>query len=214
MNGFRMWTAAHIFVYASLSFFIKERKLKYVYLIFLTPIVHYSFFVLVLLFCLHFFIRNKIDILFYFFITTILFVLIDLNFINNYLIDFLPTSIVESTEAYRVDKRESIKNWYVQLYIPLFKYALYFLLIYIYYFLRDSIYNSQKLTYLFSFSLLLASMSNIFSILPSGGRFFRISFMIIIFLIFYFMSKIGFNKIKKTLIIYSSCSYFFYYHIR
>ena len=47
INGWRMWTASHIFVYSVLSFLQYGLKTRYVFLVLLTPFVHFSFWLMV-----------------------------------------------------------------------------------------------------------------------------------------------------------------------
>lgn len=48
INGWRMWTASHIFVYAVFNLVTKRVSVKYLLLMFMTPFVHFSFWMMIL----------------------------------------------------------------------------------------------------------------------------------------------------------------------
>src|SRR5699024_1023376 len=69
INGFRMWTAAHIFIYGLLPYLFEGRKSGLVIAV-LSILVHYAFIVPVGVLFAYLLLGNRLIIYFLFFVTT------------------------------------------------------------------------------------------------------------------------------------------------
>lgn len=48
INGWRMWTASQIFIFSVFSIMLNKIKIKYLFLLFLTPFIHFSFWMMII----------------------------------------------------------------------------------------------------------------------------------------------------------------------
>jgi hypothetical protein len=106
---------------------------------------------------------------------------------------FLPDIFHSKVTAYtNPDYAESLitadqaLNWYVNFSIMVIKWISYTMVLFIYFFGRKVLKERRDILTLFCYSLLLYSFSNIFSLVPSGGRFIAVadSFMFPLIIIF------------------------------
>jgi hypothetical protein len=157
-----------------------------------------------------YFLKNKINFYLGFFIVTSFIKELDLGIIRDSL-SFLPGFLQPRVSGYtnldyaefRVD-RIQLDNWYVQYSVVGIKWAVYAMALSIYFFFIKYIKQRKELLTLFSFSLLIYSFANIFSLVPSGGRMIIVAntFMFSFFLIFFSSYHENRNlTILKTLVI-------------
>ncbi len=191
INGFRFWTAAHIFVFGVLHY-LETGKAKHLFLTILTVFVHFSFFFPVLVFLLYLAGGNRKHLYFYFFLLTFTFSEASLTQVREYL-SFLPSIFEAKVSNYTSDvyeqvlnERKSLLNWYVQYYGAALRYVVLVWLAWIYFqggaFIREHALAGK----LFSFVLLLYALSNLGSLIPSGNRFIVLSNLFAVALIFWY----------------------------
>src|SRR5699024_9758322 len=89
LNGFRMWTAVHVFIYGLLLFMI-EGKWKGAGIAALSILVHYAFIVPVCLLIAYVVLGNRLTIYFVFFAVTFFFFKFILKFLNKSMNVFIP----------------------------------------------------------------------------------------------------------------------------
>ncbi len=191
INGFRMWTAAHIFLYGTLPFLL-EGKRKMLAWSFASVLVHFSFLFAIGILLLFLVFRNRLNIYFYFFLATAFITEINLQWVQSaltFLPDFLQPRIggyANAEYAEQIRMGSMADNWYVLFYVRGVKLISYLLVAYVYSFCRKHIESRKDLLTLLCFSLLLYSFSNLFSLVPSGDRFIIVSstFLFPFFIIF------------------------------
>lgn len=193
INGFRMWTALHIFIYGALPFALEGKKDKLVWS-FLSILVHSSFIIVVVILGIYFLLAKQITrsswmltTLFVFYIVTLTIKTINISaiaeIVGNYLPDYYDYRIgaYMSDEAAELRKEASarqsayigilsnMKYWANQVFI---------ILSYV-----NTIRNkniSKWLIPLFSSALLFYGFANIASLVPSGGRFVSVAQMLMV----------------------------------
>lgn len=180
INGFRMWTAGQMFLYGMLSFLLQGDSKKLIWTI-LAPLMHFSYFVLLLLLPVHFVFKNRLSLYFYFFILTSFIKELDLQAISSGLA-FLPHVFQVRISSYtNPDYIESVANaaseynWYILFSRKALSWVTYAMAIGIYSFYRKSIEKNKVLLSLFAYSLFLYGCANIFQLVPSGGRFLSVA---------------------------------------
>lgn len=191
INGFRMWTGAQIFIFGIFPYLI-EGKTKMLPWSMLAVLFHFSFIIPLIILLTYIVFKNKINIYFTIFIITSFLKEIDLHAVQSFL-SFLPFVFQSRVTGYtNVDYAESVAmayqalNWYVPLASKGLNWVIYMIVIYIYAFSRD-ILKQKGLLSLFCFSVLLYSIANILSLVPSGGRFINVaSTLLFSFFILYF----------------------------
>ena len=180
INGFRMWTAFHVFMYGLLPFIFENKKNNF-FFIFLSFLIHFSFAIPITVFFFYWIVGNRINLFFLLFIISSFVSEINVNFFNNYFEIFLPEVVLERTYAYRNEQsvkkvrelREKSTNtvWYLKWKGKLLRWSFYLLIIYFYLFSDPRIKEKFYWKRLFSINLLFFTLANIISNLPSGGRF-------------------------------------------
>ncbi|HEX2395725.1 MAG TPA: hypothetical protein VHI78_10280 [Bacteroidales bacterium] len=180
INGFRMYTAAQIFVYGTLPL-ITDGNIKRIWWSAISVFMHFSFifpFLVLLLFLL---LKNKLNLYFTFFIISSFIKELDLEWLSNSLL-FLPeifqpriTSYLNPMYAESMRFMHQSLNWYIPFSDVCIKWIIYGYVIFMYLFHKKTIINHSFLERLFCFSLLLYGMSNIAGLIPAGVRFMTIS---------------------------------------
>ena len=206
INGFRMWTAAQIFLYGTLPYLLYGNSRRLVWSG-VSMLFHFSFLLPITILLIFILLKNRLTIYLTFFIFTSFIKEIDLQSIHSYL-SFLPAVFQSRLSGYtNVDYAESLStasqalNWYLPLASKGLAWITYILTLFIYFFCRKFLKNRQELMNMFCFSLLFYSFANVFSLVPSGGRFLNVAstFMFAFFILFISkspkMEGLGFIKI-------------------
>lgn len=218
INGFRFWTGAMIFFYATYNFIILKKP-TWVFGLLITPLFHYGFMLAVPLMLIYRFIHallyneKRVSRLpYYLFITTFMFswVLstnaINLGFLSQ--IDSLSGAVGSRMDYLNseditnlVDNRRK-----TSLFLGVQQYFLYAIKIYVFVgilFLYKQIKkindNNKAFTNLLAFVLLFYSFAFIASSFPSGGRFMNIAHLFFILLLVKFYGVYKPKKIKKLI---------------
>ena len=198
INGFRMWTAFHIFMYGLLPYIFGRNRSKLIFL-YLSFLVHFSFIIPISIFFIYRLLGNRIHSYFLFFILSIFIYEIDIGQVNQIVEPFLPESIIERTAGYRNEgviesRKENSSNsnlvWYVRWNIVLLRWTFYFFLIYFYLSYKPETKSLKYWNGLFAINLLFFSIGNILSIIPSGGRFLRFSIFLTFVMIVLYLNQI------------------------
>lgn len=193
INGFRMWTALHIFIYGALPFALDGKKDKLVWC-FLSVLVHSSFIIVVTILVIYILMAKQIKksswfltALFVFYIISLTIKTINItaiaDIVGNYLPDYYDYKVGaytsdEALEArHEVSARQSayigvlsnMKYWAFQVFV---------ILSYVNIIRNKNI--GKWLIPLFSSALLFYGFANIASIVPSGGRFASVAQMLMV----------------------------------
>ena len=203
-----MWTAAQIFLFGTLPY-LMEGNSKRLFWAGISVFVHFSFSFSLGILLLFIFIKNRINIYLAFFILTSFIKELDLQMVRSAL-SFLPnilqlrlTSYTDADYVQLVNLSRQSANWYLIYSSKGVGWVIYALVLFSYFFCRKFLSNNRAFMTLFCFSLLLYGCSNIFSLLPSGGRFITVAstFMFVFFVIFY--SDLRKNKGSNLIIAFS-----------
>ncbi len=205
INGFRFWTATHMFFFGAIPFLV-EKKTKNLWVAVLAIFMHFSFLIPVAIFIFYVLLGNRVSIYFYFFVATFFISSLNLSAINEIVIAYIPDVFHSRVNSYvNQDYYDGIKeldsklNWYVILYGNLFKWVFNILLIIIYVSKKEYFKSNRSLFSLFNFCLLLFGCSNLFGLVPSGGRFENLAELFTIsFFLFYLRFFFDDHLIKKA----------------
>ncbi len=184
MNGFRFWTAAHVFAFG-VFYWAADKRVKGMLFCFLSVFVHFSFVFPLVVFVLYVFAGNWLLPYFMVFTASIFVSLITPATFSEYT-RYLPAVFQQRTETYtskeylrRLGKESRVQvNWYVrarqtgiQLAIPLM-----FLVLVLRY--RKYIEARQLELRILCFSLVMGSVVNLLSAGPSVGRFYHLYYIL------------------------------------
>lgn len=192
LNGFRFYTAAHVFIFGILPYLFEKKKNLLIFS-FASVFIHFSFLFPVMILAVYFLLKNRTTIYFYFFLISLFITEINLNIVNSRLKSNLPSIFHQKVDAYVNEDRVRLlsdrntekieKNWYARYYGHGLKWFIILFLIIFFYKEKDYIQSIEGNRKLFSFCLLFYSCANIFSLVPSGGRFLAIANMMSLVLI-------------------------------
>lgn len=201
INGFRMYTAMHMFLYGLLPYLFFEKK-KNLWLCGLTIFVHFSFLFPVAVLVLYIVAGNRLWLFFFFFIVTIFVSEIDIGTFNKNFEAYLPQAFVERSENYRLEDkilsfREGTggnKVWYARWYGKALNYVLIGFLIMLFLIARNKIQKNKGLINLYSFTLLFFAFANLMNTLPSGGRFLSLAALCSLALLIVYIQNIDYQR--------------------
>ena len=202
INGVRMWTALHVFVYAMLPYLVEKKKSR-LWLLFITPLIHFSylyvgiFSIIYVLSPFRFKTNNSLFI--YFAIINYIVTL----FINSLSLDAVSSMIAEySPEAYEdridlyvnqnlLDRNNAAavtNNWYLAAGRNISNWCYSIILVLLFPVIRKYFKGNKTITNLYVYTMLIGSFANIIALIPSGGRFqilatmFKLSTILLIIL--------------------------------
>jgi hypothetical protein len=206
MNGFRMWTAAHIFIYGLLPYLYENNK-KGLVVASLAILVHFSFLVPISLLYVYIFAGNRLTLYFAFFLMTFFISEINLSAFNDLIEGYAPQIIEERTAPYRSEEyveshREDrpTMNWYAMWYNNALKWSIMGFLVILFFKGRTFFAQNRRWLNLFSFTLLFYGVANLLSSLPSGGRFIAVANLAAVALILLYVQNREHEVVMKRFI--------------
>jgi hypothetical protein len=192
INGARMWTAAQVFLYGNLIWFINGKKIGLFWSA-LSILFHFSFCFPVLLFALYIFLPGNLVLYFLFFFGASIFKEINLHAVSNFL-SFLPDVFQPRVEGYtNEDYAKGLFNqqlemsMHVKLFSILEQWIVYIWIIVSFLFRKKMIFNLPAYRKVFGFALFLGGFAQISSLIPSGGRFIVVAncLFYVVFILFF-----------------------------
>lgn len=198
INGFRFWTATHIFLFGLLPYLLDGNK-KSILISTLSIFVHFSFVLPVLVWVVYALTGNKQKLFFFIFVLTSFVNELDFGFIRSQL-SFLPDIYdnkvnIYVNEGYRAfEEQNQSSNLLVANYAFLFNVVNYIFIIAIYLKRKIFVNFNAGFVNLFSFTLLFYSFSNIVDLMPQGSRFLTLAHLLTFFLIIVYMNNIFYDK--------------------
>lgn len=218
INGFRFWTAGQVFFFGAFPF-IFERKTNYLWVAIASILFHFSFVVPLLFLLLYIVLRNRIHLFFAFFIITFFINTVNLDSIRIVMENILPEMLFDKTQGYineeyatTVTDGKSQSKLIVRVFENLLKWIVTVFFIYIYSKDLKALRAHPKIFSLFSFSLLFLGFANLFSLIPSGGRFVVIGTLFAIASIYFYLQIIDIKN-KSRLVFYLTLPFIVLYFL-
>jgi hypothetical protein len=210
IGGFRFWTATMIFLYGALPFLYEGRK-KSLPFCFLAGLVHFSYLLPLVILFIHFFAGRRTKPFFILFVISLFIKQLDLAQVNDFLTSNLPDIFIPRVKSYtnqeyadRVSTTLANANWYARIYNDVLKWTIITFLIMIFFQGQKFIKRFQNFENLFSFTLLFYSVANLFSLVPSGGRFLSLANLFAMAVIFFYIQFGTRGRGIKRLIFFAS----------
>lgn len=184
INGFRFWTAAHVFVYGLLPFLYEGKKKSLIWC-FITPfLIHFSFLVALVPIVVFLLLGTRLKFYYIFFVASMFISEVNIGPVNEFVKGYIPERMYKRATPYireerletydEEDKRQNMV-WYARYYKLTLKYVLMAFLIVFYWVYRNSGNNNKELFKLLGFVLLFFAFANLLTVFPSGGRFVSIA---------------------------------------
>ncbi len=193
INGFRFWTATHIFLFGTLPYLFEGKK-NYLGFAVLAVFMHFSFILPLLVLGFHIITGKRTSVYFVLFVLTFFVKELNLTQLGEYLTANLPEIFLPRVKGYVNEEYASgiseiyaKANWYVVYYQLALKWSVVVLMAGIFFYGNAFLKANKNFDRLFSYTLLLYSVANIFSLIPSGGRFLSLANLFAIALIFFYL---------------------------
>ena len=199
MNGFRFWTAAHVFIFGLLPFLFEGNKKSLIWCLITPFLIHFGFLVTLIPLGIFVLFGNKFKLYYIFFVLTLFISDINIISFNKVIETYAPQSLIDRSENYREeDKVSQLREgdgadivWYAKYYTIALRYTLTAFLLVICWNYRKGRSTNDNLFKLLGFILLFYGFANIFSTLPSGYRFLKVANLLTLsFLVIYFQEKV------------------------
>ena len=204
INGVRMWTALHVFVFGALPYIYNSDKSKLIWC-FVSALIHFSFFFPIVILLSFHFVPRKINLLLAFYIISFFVTEIEIEQIRNFLTSNLPTFfhgriLAYTSEGYaeRVIEANKRLNFYVVLGPRYARWAITILLVVACTWGKKIITTGKELFNLMCFTLFMFSIINIMTIIPTIGRFISLAQMFALASIIFFYISFKFNNYKQN----------------
>jgi hypothetical protein len=206
INGFRFWTATHIFLYGALPYLFEGKKSKMGFA-FLAALMHFSYLLPLMVLGLHTALGKRTNIYFALFVITFFVKELNLSQLGEFLSSNLPEIFLPRVKSYVNEDRatETVEiyakaNWYVVWYQLALKWSVAVFIVTIFLTGKKFLAVNKNYEKLFSFTLLMYSIANIFSLVPSGGRFVSLSNLFAIAFIFFYIQYAPLSRAVKRII--------------
>lgn len=200
INGVRMWTALHVFVYGAMPYLLEGKKKGLIWSA-ASILIHHSFIFPIVLLALFVVLGRRTSskgwvttLFFIFYIITLTIKSLDLGALNAALQVYLPNFYNDRIDGY-VNEDTLARNlesltqnsWHVAFFNEIHYWINQILVVFTYLIFKRNGCKLSGLLPLFCFSLLIYGFSNILACVPSGGRYITISqmFMVATFLLTY-----------------------------
>ena len=185
INGVRMWTALHVFVYAMLPYLVEKKKSR-LWFLFITPLIHFSYLYVVIFSIIYVLIpyrfkTNNILFIYFAIITYIITLFINslsLEAVSSMMAEYSPETYEDRIELYvnqnlleRNQEAANANNWYLAAGRNISNWSYSVLLILLLPVIRKYFKGNKTVTNLYVFTMLIGSFANITALIPSGGRF-------------------------------------------
>ncbi|MBL7873745.1 MAG: EpsG family protein [Cyclobacteriaceae bacterium] len=185
MNGFRFWTAAHVFAYG-FFLFLSGKPIRGLVISLASILVHFSFIFPVIVLLIYVIAGNRLFIYFILYILSFFISVVTPTTFSGYT-KSLPGVFQERTDRYtskaylkRLDKAATVKvNWYIEGRLAAIRLAINFLLVITMINYRKFLNTRKVELSLLSFSLLIGSVVNVLSSVPSVHRFYFLFYLLI-----------------------------------
>lgn len=198
LGGFRFWVGAHAFIYGLLPYLFYKKKKSLIWC-FITPFLfHYAYVIPLGILIIYMVFGNRLKAYFIFFALSLIIGEINISQFNAVLESYAPRAFVERSSSYRNEDKvetlrtgENIENntWYIRHLSKFIHWPLYVFLCIVFRESNKKPANEKGIFQLLCFVFLFYGFANIFSTIPSGGRYLAIAGLIALsFLTLYFQN--------------------------
>ena len=203
INGFRMWTATHIFLFGLLPYLFEGNK-KGLWIACTSVFVHFSFVIPIALLFAHVFLGPRLTLYFGIYIVTFFISEINIELINRYVEAYTPEIFQERTKYYRMESKVeamgesgSQQSWHIRWYSRALGWVVMGYLVLLYVKGKEFFTKYKGWRDLFSFTLLFFAAANVLSMLPSGSRYLNVARLLALALITLYVHNISQESLSK-----------------
>ena len=191
INGVRMWTALHVFVYGMMPYLLERDRSK-LWWVLLTPLFHFSYLYVVIFALVYYLLPYRIKtngglllyVAFALFVVSLFVNTLNLDAVGGMLEEYSPESyegrisgFVNEEFAQARAEASALNNWYVAASGNIIHWCYSLLLMVMLPYINRYFAHNKRLLHLYVFILLFSSFANIMALIPGGGRFQLVSQM-------------------------------------
>lgn len=213
INGFRFWTATHIFLYAVFHLYHYRDFKKGILLLVLSILTHTAFMLPVSLLAIFYYLPKRSSIFLALFIGSLLFVRIELAFFVNLIPENLEVPQIDLIRGYLLDEYVELRSknyenliWYVKYKsLPIYIYSILVSILLLTF--RKNLLTNDFVKNLLYFGVFIFGVTNVIKVIPSAGRFYTLSYLCIFGALFLIVQR---TKASRNIqIVYWSSILFF-----
>ncbi len=201
INGFRFYAATHVFIYGFNLFVFKKENFKGLFFIIFSLFVHDTFIIAISVFFFFFLLKNKTQIIFYFYLISLIFSNIGRNFASDFFEKFSGNLLLKDrsgylNEEYAITVQSNVDswNWYVKYHYTLIDSLVMTSIIWIYFYRKKILFSISQNMDLFSFGLLMLGVVNFLGDIPSMKRFQYVGYLPLLLMLFIFFQETNFKR--------------------
>jgi hypothetical protein len=216
INGFRMWTAAHIFFFGAIRYLYEDKKQGFFIAAF-SILVHFSFVLPTALLLIHSIFKNRVHLYFWLFIGTFFISEINLTVVNELLTNIMPDILLNRVQGYtnedyaeKINQSLQQNSWHAIFYERALRWVIISFISIIYFRSLVLIKSNSSFFSLFNFTLLFLAIGNLLSLVPSGGRFNIIANMFAVTVIVFCLQKVQKGHVMLKLVPFTIPALFLY----
>lgn len=191
INGVRMWTALHVYVYAMMPY-LWERDRSKLWWVIVTPLIHFSYLYIAIFALAYCWFPERLKsksntfllMAFVLYIGTLFVNSISLDALSEVATEYAPDSFERKVEVYvnqdyadRRSEAQASYNWYITLSGVLKKWIFNLIFILLLPCIKRYFKSERNIINLYLFTLLFGSIANLMALIPSGGRFQLVALM-------------------------------------
>ena len=200
LNGVRMWTALHVFIFGVL-YFSDTNKPKYLLIALLSPLIHFSFVMPCGLLVAFLFLKRFGLAIYVFFVASFFIAAIDVAVVRS-AAEYLPLTMGERATSAYIDQADDYgmasgadgqTAWFLVLNSTLVSLFVFLAATWLFY--RKAHKGTGPTGFLLLFGMLVYGSINLVTYIPSAGRFFNIGEMLMIAALVLFLA--GQPRVKK-----------------
>ncbi len=199
INGFRYWTATHVFFYGLIQYF--EGNKKGLIVIVCSVFVHYTYILGVFLFAIFFVLGNRLNLYFLVYILSLFLSFVDISAVKSFTEKYSSEKVQNRAGSYLTEEysevyfgQEETVNWYMKYRYDFIKILVAGSYFWIFFARQKLIRQNLMMLKLFCIGLIFMSFANINQSIPGMVRFFYIGFMSVTVMLFLFFQLLKFKR--------------------
>lgn len=175
INGFDFWASSQVFLYGALPLLI-EKKYSRVVFILICPLIHFSFYLLILLLVIYRIVKAQPNTLFIFYVLSFFMFWLDKSLFASLAERILPELIFSRANVYLLTEQNERNGGTIMFVINvIYSFYLNIVFIFLYFKRKNFIFSNPLLSNLFIAIFYFTACFNFLDIIPSMDRFLFIS---------------------------------------
>jgi hypothetical protein len=185
INGFRFWTATHIFIFAVIQLYLYRNYKLALWMLALSYLTHLAFIFPISILLIFNLVPKKFWIFFALLFSSLVLVKLELGFFISLIPENMTGPQLEVAKGYLLEeyvtnKAKAVKalNWYARYQsFPVYLFVVFMSILLL--IRRKQLLSNEFIRNIFYYGLMLFCVTNMINVIPSTGRFYTLSYMCI-----------------------------------